>query len=69
MTTKIFAHKELEEKMEAKDQRMINLKDEIDFFILIERKLAQNGFEVLETLPLSPSDLPAELPIEVWDSQ
>jgi hypothetical protein len=55
--------------MEAKDQKMIKLKDEIDFFILIERKLAQNGFEVLETLPLSASDLPAKLPIEVRDSQ
>jgi len=49
--TKIFAHKELEEKMVAKDQSMIRMKDEMDFFTLIERKLEEEGFRVLETLP------------------
>jgi hypothetical protein len=38
-------------KMEAKDQNMIKMKDEMDFFTLIERKMEQHGFEVLETLP------------------
>jgi hypothetical protein len=51
VATKIFVHNELEEKMEAKDQNMIKMKDEMDFFILIERKLEQEGFRVLETLP------------------
>lgn len=37
--------------MEANDQNMIKMKDEMDFFTLIERKLEQQGFEVLETLP------------------
>jgi len=37
--------------MEANGQKMIKIKDEIDFFALIERKLEQQGFEVLETLP------------------
>jgi hypothetical protein len=37
--------------MEAKDQSMIKMKDEMDFFTLIERKLEQEGFKVLETLP------------------
>lgn len=30
---------------------MIKMKDEMDFFSLIERKLEEQGFEVLETLP------------------
>jgi hypothetical protein len=51
LTTKIFVLNELEEKMEAKGQDMIKMKDEMDFFSLIERKLEQQGFEVLETLP------------------
>lgn len=38
-------------KMEAKDQNMIWMKDEMDFFSLIERKLEEQGFEVIETLP------------------
>lgn len=50
-TTKIFALKELEDKMEAKVQNIIRMKDETDFFSLIERKLKKLGFEVLETLP------------------
>lgn len=37
--------------MEAKVQNMIRMKDEMDFFSLIERKLEKLGFEVLETLP------------------
>lgn len=37
--------------MEAKGQDTIKMKDEMDFFSLIERKLEQQGFEVLETLP------------------
>jgi hypothetical protein len=41
----------MEEKMEAKGQEVIKMKDEINFFSLIERKLKQQGFEVLETLP------------------
>jgi hypothetical protein len=38
-------------KMGANDQKMIKMKDEMDFFTLIERKMEQQGFEVLETLP------------------
>ncbi|UCE40458.1 MAG: hypothetical protein JSV17_13500 [Candidatus Aminicenantes bacterium] len=37
--------------MEAKVQNMIRMTDEMDFFTLIERKLEEQGFEVLETLP------------------
>lgn len=37
--------------MEAKDQNMIWMKDEMDFFTLIERRLEEQGFEVIETLP------------------
>lgn len=37
--------------MEAKVQNMIRMKDEMDFFSLIERRLEKEGFEVLETLP------------------
>ena len=37
--------------MEAKDHNVIKTKDEMDFFTMIERKLEQQGFEVLETLP------------------
>ena len=37
--------------MEAKVQKMIQMTDEKDFFTLIERKLEEQGFEVLETLP------------------
>ena len=37
--------------MEAKVQNMIQMTDEMDFFSLIERKLEEQGFEVLETLP------------------
>jgi hypothetical protein len=51
VATKIFVLKELEEKMEAKGQGVIKMKDEMDFFSLIEKKLEQQGFEVLETLP------------------
>ena len=36
--------------MEAKDQNMIWMTDEMDFFILIEEKLEEQGYEVLETL-------------------
>jgi hypothetical protein len=64
VATKIFAHKELEEKMEAKGQNMIKMKDEMDFFTLIERKLEKEGFIVLETLPLSPTDLRAVLSVD-----
>lgn len=38
------------EKMEAKVKDAITLKSEIDFFDLIEKRLEQQGFEVLETL-------------------
>jgi hypothetical protein len=51
LATKVFAPKELEENMEAKDQNIITMKNEVDFFILIERKLEKQGFEVVETLP------------------
>jgi hypothetical protein len=36
-------------KMEAKDQNTIWMKNELDFFDLIEKKLEEQGFEVLET--------------------
>ena len=51
MATKIFAHQELEEKMEAEDRNPLTMKDERDFFALIEKKLEQQGYQVLETLP------------------
>ena len=35
--------------MEAKDQNTIWMKDEMDFFALIEKKLEEQGFVVLET--------------------
>jgi hypothetical protein len=35
--------------MEAKDQNTIRMKNELDFFALIEKKLEEKGFEVLET--------------------
>ena len=35
--------------MEAKDQNTIWMKNELDFFALIEKKLEEQGFEVLET--------------------
>lgn len=69
MTTKIFARKELEEKMLAKDQKTIEMKDEREFFILIEKKLEKNGFKVLETMPLSAVDLPVALPAELQRSR
>jgi hypothetical protein len=37
--------------MEAKDQIMIKMNNEMDFFSLIEKKLKKEGFKVLETLP------------------
>ena len=37
--------------MEAKVQNMIRMTDEMDFFTLIEKKMEDQGFEVLETLP------------------
>ena len=51
LATKIFVLNELEEIMEAKGLDVIKMKNEMDFFSLIERKLEQQGFEVLETLP------------------
>jgi hypothetical protein len=53
VATKIFAPKRLEDKMEAKDQNMIWMTDEKDFFSLIEEKLEEQGYEVLETMPPS----------------
>jgi hypothetical protein len=38
-------------EMEAKVQDMVMMTDEMDFFSLIERRLEEEGFEVLETLP------------------
>jgi hypothetical protein len=35
--------------MEAKDQNTIRMKNEVDFFALIEKKLEEQGFEVLDT--------------------
>jgi hypothetical protein len=69
VATKFFARKELEEKMEAKDQDTIELKDEMEFFILIEQKLEQNGFKVLETMPLAVADLPVAKPEELHRSR
>ncbi len=51
MATKFFARKKLEEKMEAEGRRFLKMKDERDFFALIEKRLEQHGFEVIETLP------------------
>jgi hypothetical protein len=44
--------------MEAKDQNMIWMTDEMDFFTLINKKLEEQGFEVLETL--SPEGLSSD---------
>ncbi len=48
------------EKMEAKVNRVITLKSEIDFFDLIEKRLEQQGFEVLETLTPQSERKPKE---------
>jgi hypothetical protein len=69
VATKIFARRELEEKMEAKDQDTIELKDEMEFFILIEKRLEQKGFKVLETVPHSAEDLPAASIAELHGSR
>jgi hypothetical protein len=37
--------------MEAKVRELITLKNEGEFFDLIENKMKEQGFEVLETLP------------------
>ncbi len=37
--------------MEVEDQNLLTMKDERDFFALIEKKLEQQGYQVLETLP------------------
>lgn len=37
--------------MQAKVRELITLKDECEFFDLIEKKMKEQGFEVLETLP------------------
>jgi hypothetical protein len=42
----------MEDKMEAKGQDIIKTKNEMHFFELIEKKMVQQGFEVLETLDL-----------------
>ena len=49
--------------MEAKDQNTIWMKDEMDFFALIEKKLEEQGFEVLETF------LPDRLPSDSMSSE
>jgi hypothetical protein len=40
----------MEDKMEAKGQRPIKTESELRFFELIEKRMAQQGFEVLETV-------------------
>lgn len=37
--------------MEAKGKIVITMDNEADFFILIERKLKKQGYEIIETLP------------------
>ena len=40
----------MEDKMEAKGQYPIKTESELQFFELIEKRMAQHGFEVLETV-------------------
>jgi hypothetical protein len=42
----------MEDKMEAKGQDIIKTRNEMYFFELIEKRMVQQGFEVLETLDL-----------------
>jgi hypothetical protein len=42
----------MEDKMEAKGQDTIKTRNEMHFFELIEKRMLQQGFEVLETLDL-----------------
>lgn len=39
-----------EDKMEAKGQNTLKTRSEMDFFELIERRLTQQGYEVLDTV-------------------
>jgi hypothetical protein len=49
-----------EERMEAKVRELITLKNECEFFDLIEKKMKEQGFEVLETLALKAEKKPNE---------
>jgi hypothetical protein len=40
----------MEKRKEAKVQELVTLKSEYEFFDLIERKMKERGFEVLETM-------------------
>ena len=44
--------------MEAKARGPITLKNECEFFDLIDKKMKEQGFEVLETLPLKTEKKP-----------
>lgn len=40
---------ELERQIETQEGKVLKLKDERDFYSLIDRRLEQQGFEVVET--------------------
>ena len=40
---------ELERQFETQEGKVLKLKDERDFYSLIDRRLKQQGFEVVET--------------------
>ncbi|TET71076.1 MAG: hypothetical protein E3J56_07115 [Candidatus Aminicenantes bacterium] len=40
---------ELERQIETQEGKVLKLKDERDFYSLIDRRLKQQGFEVVET--------------------
>jgi hypothetical protein len=44
----------MDKKMKAKERSEIWIKSERDFFALIEKKMEQQGYEVLETLTAHP---------------
>jgi len=48
----------MEKRMEAKVRELVTLKSEREFFDLIEKKMKEQGFEVLETLNPTKEEKP-----------
>lgn len=48
----------MEKRMEAKVRELVTLKSECEFFDLIEKKMKEQGFEVLETLKPKEEEKP-----------
>jgi hypothetical protein len=48
----------MEKRMEAKVWELVTLKSECEFFDLIEKKMKEQGFEVLETLKPKEEEKP-----------